>query len=120
VKIWLLAAAKSTITAGMDRPARRSIDPLSRKRFMAQQYSKYQQNIIRNYYDNQETLQLQKLGEMVTELYLAEGKKRAGIWKRITTALQKLKVPASRIEHLAEQDNPALVAKLLEELLAKK
>jgi hypothetical protein len=84
------------------------------------EYTKYQQNIIRNYYDNQENIHLQKLGEMVTELYLAEGKKRAGIWKRIVAALQKLKVPASRIDHLVEQDNPALVAKLLEELLAKK
>jgi hypothetical protein len=84
------------------------------------EYTKYQQNIIKNYYDNQETINLQKLGENVTELYLAEGKKRAGIWKRIVTALEKLKVPASRIDHLVEQDNPALVAKLLEELLAKK
>ena len=36
------------------------------------------------------------------------------------TLLEKLKVPASRIEHLLKQDNPSLVAKLVEELLAKK
>lgn len=84
------------------------------------EYTKYQQNIIRNYYDNQDTINLQKLGEMVTELYLAEGKKRAAVWKRIVTVLGKMKVPASRIEHLTQQDNPALVAQLLEELLAKK
>jgi hypothetical protein len=83
------------------------------------EYSKYQQNIIKNYYDNQETLQLQKLGEHVTELYLAEGKARAKRWKLIVGALQKLKVPASRIKHLEESDDPALLAKLLEELLAK-
>ena len=35
-------------------------------------------------------------------------------------ALEKLKVPAARIEHLVKQDNPSLVAKLVEELLAKK
>lgn len=83
------------------------------------EYSKYQQNIIKNYYDNQQTLLLQKLGEHVTELYLAEGKARTKRWKSIVTALQKLKVPASRIEHLEKSDDPALLAKLLEELLAK-
>jgi hypothetical protein len=81
--------------------------------------TKYQDKIIRNYYQNFDALALQKLGEQVTELYLAEGKKRAAAWKRITDALTKLKVPATRIEHLVKADNPTLVAKLLEELLAK-
>ncbi len=82
--------------------------------------SKYQQKIIKNYYENQEAIMLQRLGEQVTELYLAEGKARARHWKNITAALEKLKVPAARIEHLVAQDNPSLVAKLVEELLAKK
>ena len=84
------------------------------------EYSKHQQRIIRNYYDNQETILLQKLGEQVTELYLSEGKARERRWKQIVAALEKLKVPASRIQHLQKTDNPALVATLLEELLAKK
>jgi hypothetical protein len=84
------------------------------------EYSKYQQKVIKNYYDNMDAISLQKLGETVTELYLAEGKKRQQQWKRIVTALEKLKVPKSRIDHLVEKDDPALVAKLLEELLAKK
>ncbi len=82
--------------------------------------SKYQQKIIKNYYENQETILLQRLSERVTELYLAEGKARATQWKHITSTLEKLKVPASRIEQLKKQDNPALLAKLVEELLAKK
>jgi hypothetical protein len=82
--------------------------------------SKYQQKIIKNYYDNREAISLQRLSELVTELYLAEGKARQKQWKNITSALEKLKVPASRIEHLVKQDNPSLVAKLVEELLAKK
>ncbi len=83
-------------------------------------YSKHQQKIIKNYYDNVDAISLQKLGESVTELYLSEGKKRQQQWKRIVTALEKLKVPKSRIDNLLKQDDPALVAKLLEELLAKK
>jgi len=82
--------------------------------------SKYQQKIIKNYYNNQEAISLQRLSELVTELYLAEGKKRAQHWKGIVGALEKLKVPKSRIDHLVEQDNPTLLAKLVEELLAKK
>ena len=83
------------------------------------EHSKYQQNIIKNYYENFDTLQLQKLGEHITELYLAEGKAREKRWKTIVVILEKLKIPASRIDHIRNSDNPALVAKLLEELLAK-
>ena len=86
---------------------------------MNQKYSKHQQKIIKNYYENREAILLQRLGELVTELYLAEGKARAKQWKYIVTALEKLKVPPSRIEHLQKQDNPALLAKLVEEMLAK-
>lgn len=81
--------------------------------------SKYQQNIIKNYYENFDTLQLQRLGEQVTELYLAEGKARATQWKKVQQTLEKLKIPATRIQHLVKSDNPQLLAKLLEELLAK-
>ncbi|HVX63049.1 MAG TPA: hypothetical protein VHC19_20675 [Pirellulales bacterium] len=81
--------------------------------------TKYQEKIIRNYYQNQDAIVLQRLGEQVTELYLAEGKARTKQWERVQTSLEKLKVPASRIEHIVKSDNPSLVAKLLEELLAK-
>jgi hypothetical protein len=81
--------------------------------------SKYQENIVKNYYKNFDGIQLQKLGEQITDLYLAEGKTRAGLWKKIIVTLEKLKIPKTRIEHLSKADNPALLAKLLEELLAK-
>jgi hypothetical protein len=84
------------------------------------QHSKYQQRIIKNYYENKESISLQRLSELVTELFLAEGKARAKTWKNITGALEKLKIPPARIEHLVKADNPSLVAKLVEELLAKK
>ena len=79
--------------------------------------SSYQKRVIKDYYQNRDAIMLQRLGEMVTDLYLAEGKKRAGIWKRIVVALEKLKVPPARIEHLVQSDNPALVAELLKTLL---
>jgi hypothetical protein len=86
---------------------------------MANNYSKYQQNIIKNYYNNQDNILLQRLGEHITELYLAEGKAREKRWKDIAKVLEKMKIPKTRIESLVEKDNPALLAKLLEEELAK-
>jgi len=81
--------------------------------------TKYQQNIIKRYYENQDAILTQRLGEQITELYLAEGKARAKVWKRVVGTLEKLKIPKTRIDHLVKTDNPSLVAKLLEELLAK-
>ncbi len=82
--------------------------------------SKYQDKIIKSYYANREAIGLQRLGELAGELYLAQGKARDKAWKNVRSALEKLKIPEKRIEHLVKQDNPALVAKLVEELLARK
>lgn len=86
---------------------------------MAKEYSKYQQKVIKNYYDNREAISLQRLSELVTDLYLAEGKARQTKWKQAIAALEKLGVGPQRIEHLKEQDNPALLAKVVEEMMAK-
>jgi hypothetical protein len=86
---------------------------------MAKEYSKYQQNIIKRYYDNRESVSLQRLQELVTELYLAEGKARERQWKYIVGVLEKLDIKQDRIDHLRQQDDPALLAKLVEELIAK-
>ena len=47
-------------------------------------YSKHQQGIIKRYYENFDQITLQKLSELVTELYLAEGKKRDKLWQTAT------------------------------------
>ena len=79
-------------------------------------YSKYQQNIIKNYYENREAISLQRLQEIVTELYLAEGKKRDKHWKSLAGHLEKLGVKKEQIDHLIAQDNPELVARVVENL----
>ena len=81
--------------------------------------TKYQQKVIKNYYDNLDTALLQRLGEQVTDLYLAEGKKREKLWTTITGSLAKLGVPATRIEKLRASDDAKQLAKLLQELLSK-
>lgn len=79
--------------------------------------SSHQDSIIRNYYQHRDEIMLQRLGELITDLYLAEGKAKARLWKRVAEALEKLKVPKSQIQHLVGSENPAMVAKTLKKLL---
>ncbi len=83
-------------------------------------FTPYQQKVIKRYYDNNDILHLQRLGELVSELYLSTGKKRQSVWTQAIGAMQKLGVPQSRIDHLREQDKPELVAELVKELDAAK
>ena len=82
-------------------------------------FTPYQQKIIRNYYDNKDALALQRLGELTTDLYLAEGKARAKLWKKVRGTLERAGLSADRIDHVVGSDNPALVAKVVEELMAQ-
>lgn len=82
-------------------------------------YTPHQQKIIKRYYSHQDDIQLQKLGEMVTDLYLATGKKKDKLWMNIGLAMQKLGVPQSRIDHIMTQNDPKLVANLVTELQKK-
>lgn len=82
-------------------------------------YTPHQQKIIKRYYDNQGTLASQRLAELVGELYLTKGKKLNQAWEQTAAAMQKLKVPQSRIDHLLAKRDPALVAELVKELEGK-
>jgi len=83
---------------------------------MLDEYTPYQQKVIKRYYANQDTLQRQRLAELVTELYLAAAAKRQRTWKAAATAMQKLGVPQPRIDHLLKQNDPALLAQVVKEL----
>jgi hypothetical protein len=82
-------------------------------------FSNHQQKIIKNYYQNRDAISVQRLQELVTELFLAEGKKRERQWKMIAGHLEKIGVKPDRIAMFVEKDDPALLAKFVEELLKK-
>lgn len=69
---------------------------------MAQRdYTRHQERIIRNYYRNRGGLALQKLQDLVAELYLAEtDRKRDQLWKRIGTAMAHLDISEQLREHI--------------------
>ncbi len=86
---------------------------------MAQKHTAYQQQIIRNYYRNRDSIATQRLSELITDLYLAEGKARERLWQRVAAALEKLEVPKQQIDHLVKSNDPALLARQLEKLLGQ-
>jgi len=79
-------------------------------------YTPHQQRIIQRYYQNQPQILQQRLAEVVGELYLAKGKKRQQLWKRVAEMLQKIGLPQSRIDHLLTKDEPALLADIVKDL----
>ena len=83
-----------------------------------QEYSSYQKKIISNYYEHMDTIQLTKLQETVTELFLAEtDKKRKQLWARVEGALTKLKVPADIKAHILETQDIKILAQNLQQWL---
>jgi hypothetical protein len=78
--------------------------------------TKHQQKVIRNYYDNRENISLQRAQEIVTELYLSEGKKRQKYWESLANHLAKLDVKQPVIDRLVKSDDPQAAAHLVEKL----
>jgi len=80
------------------------------------EHTPYQTQIIKRYYNNREGIMAQKLSELTTELYLAEGKKRQQVWKRISAALSQLGVTPEKIEQMVNMDNPVQLAEFVKKL----
>jgi len=81
-------------------------------------YTKHQQKIINRYYQNLDQISLQRLAELVADLYLTAGKKRDKLWESAAACMQKLGVPQPRIDHILKEKKPELVAGLVKELSA--
>jgi hypothetical protein len=90
--------------------------------FMAQkEYTDYQKSVITNYSSNLDTIMLQKLGELVSELYLADApKKKDKLWERVHKAMTNLKIPQPAINHIMEKKDVQILAKNLNDWLKKK
>lgn len=85
------------------------------------EYSQYQKAVISGYYNNLDTIMLHKLGELVTELYLADTPvKQNRLWQRAHKAMIKLKVPPAIIDHIMEKKDVEVLAKNLQDWLANK
>ncbi len=83
-------------------------------------YSDYQKDVIRRYYDNREQIDGERLSELVTNLFLSEGKKRLKLWESAREIMVRLGVPESRANHVVETDNPVMLAEIVKDLQAGK
>jgi hypothetical protein len=83
------------------------------------EHTPYQRKIIERYYKNLDGITFQRLSELATDLYLAEGKKRDRLWSRVEESLRKLEFPETRIALLLEKRDPALLVGILKELETK-
>jgi len=79
-------------------------------------HTPYQRKIIDRYYKNLDAILFQRLSELATDLYLAEGKKRERMWNQVGENLRKLEFPEPRISHLLQARDPALLVEILKEL----
>ncbi|MGD0551911.1 MAG: hypothetical protein ABSB25_04585 [Sedimentisphaerales bacterium] len=93
-----------------------------------QEYSAYQKDVISNYYNNLSAISLGKLSELVSELYLADNDtnpstslraKRAKLWERAQKAMVNLKIPPAIISHIMTKKDVKILAKNLNEWLAR-
>ena len=84
------------------------------------EYSQYQKDVISNYYGNLNAIMLQKLSELVSELYLADSEvRRCRLWERAQKAMVNLKIPPVIIDHIMSTRDVRILAKNLNDWLAK-
>jgi hypothetical protein len=82
------------------------------------EYSRHQKKIIDGYYAHRDQIMLNKLQELVTELYLAEDqRKQDQLWTRVATAMKNLKIKPGIATHILERRDPAVLAKNVQDWL---
>lgn len=78
-----------------------------------QDYSRTQRKIIDRYYDNLDTITLTRLQELVSDLYLAEGKKAETLWKKAETLLGRTDARASDVRQAIEKRDIRKLAEIV-------
>ena len=81
-----------------------------------QDLSRHQRGIVNRYYEHRDTIMAQKLSELVSDLYLAEGKKAEALWKRVETALNNTAADPKRIAAVVGERDLGALAELASEL----
>jgi len=77
-------------------------------------YTRYQQGVIRAYYQNRDNVSFLRVQELLTDLYLCEGKKKEKVWESLFSHLEKLGLPADQLAHLRAKKDPKLIAELIQ------
>lgn len=85
--------------------------------------TRHQRGIVQRYYAHHGTIVVTRLQELVSELYLAEGKKADQLWARVEKSLASIKceppLPESRVSSIVEARDVQALATLLTEIDAR-
>ena len=82
------------------------------------EFSKFQQGVVSRYYEHKDTIMLQRIQEMVTDLYLADSEaKRKRLWDRVHKAMVNLKVKPAVITHIMTKRDVQILARNLQDWL---
>jgi len=82
------------------------------------EYSEYQKAVISGYYANLDTIMLDKLASLVSELYLVETEeKEKRLWQKARKAMEKLNIPEAIINHITKKQDVEILAKNLQDWL---
>ena len=74
-------------------------------------FTPHQKKIIDRYYDHRDHIMLDKLSQLVSELYLADSeKKRDLLWKRVAAAMKNLKIDETLSAHILDKRSPEILA----------
>jgi hypothetical protein len=82
-----------------------------------QDFTPHQRKIVDRYYEHKDTIMTQKMGELVSELYLcADPQKAQRLWESVRTALKNMGVHQSRIDVLMAKRSAEALAVLVNEI----
>lgn len=77
------------------------------------EYTRFQQGVIRRYYQHQDQLREQSLADLVSDLYLAgTEKKREALWARAQALLEALAVAPATVAAVVGARNVKALAEL--------
>ena len=80
-------------------------------------FTAHQKGIVKRYYEHKDALMIQKLGEIVSDLYLCENEKKAELlWERAHKALMNAGANRVRVEKLMKDRHLGRLAELVKEL----
>jgi hypothetical protein len=83
--------------------------------------SSHQQKIVDRYYEHLDTAAIQRLSELVSDLYLEQGTgKEPRLWESVKTALAKTPADPARVQRILSDRNVESLAKLIGELSTTK
>jgi len=81
-----------------------------------QEYTNYQKSVISGYYNNLDAIMVQKVAELVSELYVADTEaKKDRLWQRVHKAMTNLKIPPAIIDHIMAKRDVQVLAKNLQD-----